>query len=198
MDAMRKFILAAALCTLLPVGVALAQTAAAPKPAAQSDKETGVDRTKPQAKAVVPTTPAPSYLPIKDFMRHVVNPAAEGYWAASGAVDDNNKAPTDDAHWQTEYDHAAAIQEAGNMLLAQGRLINDPVWITNANKLIKGGQDGVKASVAHDSDAGFDAGSTMYDACYDCHAKYVVRAKDSLYDHKLDGDKPDGDTHSLR
>lgn len=195
---MKKLILACAACTILPVGVALAQTAASPAAPPAKTPVTGIDAKTAAPKPVVAATPSPSYLPIKDFMRHVVNPAAEAYWASSGAVDDKNKAPTDDASWQAEYDHAAAIQEAGNLLLAEGRRINDPVWITNANKLIKGGQDGIKASIAHDADAGFDAGSTMYDACYDCHAKYVVRPANSLYNHQTEIPKPEGDTHSLR
>jgi hypothetical protein len=174
MDEMRKLILVAVAAAILPVGVALAQTAAAPG----QGKTSGVDAKTATAIPVVPSTPAPSLLPIKDFMRHVVNPAAEGYWAL--------------------YDHAAAIQEAGNQLLAEGRRLGDPVWIVNANKLVKGGQDAIKAAIAKDPDAGFDAGSTMYDACYDCHEKYVVRPANSLYKHELEIPKPDGETKSLR
>lgn len=191
---MKKLILAAMACTILPVGVALTETAAAQ----QAPKTSGVDAKTATPIPVVPNTPSPSFLPIKDFMRHVVNPAAEAYWALSGVVDENNRAPTDEAHWTAEYDHAAAIQEAGNQLLAEGRRIGDPVWIVNANKLVKGGQDGIKAALAKDADAGFDAGSTMYDACYDCHAKYVVRPANSLYKHELEIPKPDGETKSLR
>jgi hypothetical protein len=194
MDEMRKLILVAVAAAILPVGVALAQTAAAPG----QGKTSGVDAKTATAIPVVPSTPAPSLLPIKDFMRHVVNPAAEGYWALSGAVDDQNRAPTDEAHWTAQYDHAAAIQEAGNQLLAEGRRLGDPVWIVNANKLVKGGQDAIKAAIAKDPDAGFDAGSTMYDACYDCHEKYVVRPANSLYKHELEIPKPDGETKSLR
>jgi hypothetical protein len=81
MDDINKLILAVALCAALPVGVALAQPPAAPKaPAA-------------------PVAPSSSMLPIKDFMRHVVNPAAEAYWAASGIVGDVDRAPKDDAGW---------------------------------------------------------------------------------------------------
>ena len=186
---------------LAGAGVALAQAPAAPaKPAAPA---------APPAKAqvgpapiVTPATPAPSYLAIKDFMRHVVNPAAEAYWAASGIDEDEtgkkDKAPKDDSHWSDQYDHAAALQEAGNLLLAEGRRIDDPVWIKNANKLILGGQQGIKASIAKDAEAGFDAGSTLYEACYDCHGKYVVRPQNSLYGRELQVPKPDGETRSLR
>ena len=191
---MKRLILVAVAGAILPFGIALAQPAAGPP----APKTSGVDAKTATAIPVVPSTPAPSLLPLKDFMRHVVNPAAEGYWALSGAVDDQNRAPTDDAHWQQAYDRAAAVQEAGNQLLAEGRRIGDPVWIVNANKLVKGGQDAIKAAIARDVDAGFDAGSTMYDACYDCHEKYVVRPADSLYKHELEIPKPDGETKSLR
>jgi hypothetical protein len=185
---MNKLILAVVLCAALPVGVALAQT---PAP--------GAAPAAPAAKAPpAPVVPAPSMLVIKDFMRHVVNPAAEGYWANSGIVDDADRAPKDEATWTAEYDHAAAIQEAGNQLLAEGRRINDPVWIANANELVQGGKDGIKASIAKNAEAGFDAGSKMYDACYACHAKYVVRPANSLYQHQTEIPKPDGSTKSLR
>ena len=191
---MKTLILIASAVVILPVGVALAQGPQAPA----KGKSSGVDAKTATAIPSVPSTPAPALLPIKDYMRHVVNPAAEGYWALSGAVDDQNRAPTDDAHWQQAYDRAAAVQEAGNQLLAEGRRIGDPVWIVNANKLVKGGQDAIKAAIARDVDAGFDAGSTMYDACYDCHEKYVVRPANSLYKHELEIPKPDGETKSLR
>jgi hypothetical protein len=72
------------------------------------------------------------------------------------------------------------------------------VWISNANELVQGGADGIKAAITKNSDANFDAGSKMYDACYACHAKYVVRPANSLYTHTPDLAKPDGDTKSLR
>jgi hypothetical protein len=186
---MKRLMIAAAVVLALPVGAALAQAPAAQAPAAP----------KP---APAPVAPAPALLPIKVFMRNVINPAAEGYWALSGIEEDSdgakNRAPRDDAHWAKELENAAAIQEAGNMLLADGRRIEDPVWIKNANKLIVGGQQGIKAVMAKDENATFDAGSTMYEACYDCHAKYVIRPKNSLYGRDQEIPKPDGDTHSLR
>ncbi len=151
---MNKLILAVALCAALPVGVALAQAPAAKTPAASA-------------------VPAPSMLSLKDFMHHVINPAAEGYWAHSGEADAADRTPTDDATWQEEYDHAAAIQEAGNQLLADGRRLNDPVWIDSANKLVEGGRMGVAASIAKDPKAGFEAGSRMSEGCFACHGKYI-------------------------
>jgi hypothetical protein len=155
---MNKLILAVVLCAALPVRVALAQ-APAPAPAPKV--------------AAAPVVPAPSQLSLKDFMHHVINPAAEGYWAHSGEADAADRTPTDDATWQEEYDHAAAIQEAGNQLLADGHRLDDPVWIRNANKLVQGGKDGIKASIAKDATAGFEAGSEMSEGCFGCHGKYI-------------------------
>lgn len=191
---MKRMMVSAALVLALPVGAALAQApAAAPAPKAAA----------PAQKAPpAPVAPAPSLLGIKQFMRNVVNPAAEAYWAQSGIEEDvegaKDRAPKDDAHWASQMDHAAAIQEAGNGLLAEGRRIDDPVWIRNANLMIKSGQDAIKAIQAKNAEAAFDAGSGMYQACYECHGKYIVRPKNSLYGREMQIPKPEGDTRSLR
>jgi hypothetical protein len=44
------------------------------------------------------------------------------------------------------------------------------------------------AASAHDHDKTNDAGSAMYDACFNCHGRYIPRPKDSLYKHDIDKD----------
>ena len=47
------------------------------------------------------------------------------------------------------------------------------------------------ASQAKNHDKTNDAGSAMYDACFQCHGRYIVRPKDSLYKHDIDQDFKD-------
>src|SRR5258707_14873107 len=79
------------------------------------------------AQAPQPPKPAPqrTLLSVKEVMRHIVNPAAETYWAHSGVVDDekgaNDRAPTSQAEWNISIDSAAQLAEAGNLLMMEGR-----------------------------------------------------------------------------
>lgn len=175
--------------TLACCAPALAQVAAppakAPAPAA-----------KPAKPAAPAALPKPTMLSVKDVMRHIVNPAAETYWAHSGEVDDakgaNDRVPTAQAEWNINIDTAAAIAESGNLLLMDGRA-RDPngPWAKYALALNAAGVAGMAAATAHDHDKTNDAGSAMYDACFQCHGRYIPRPKDSLYKHDIDQDLKD-------
>ncbi|HZZ66906.1 MAG TPA: hypothetical protein VFE18_01920 [Phenylobacterium sp.] len=132
-------------------------------------------------------------LGVKDIMRHIVNPAAEAYWARSGEIDDEkgatDRTPTDDANWKISLDSAAQLVEAGNLLQMEGRA-RDPngPWMKYAIQLTNAGLAGMAATQAKDHDKTFNAGSAIYDACFACHGRYIVRPKDSLYKHDIDQD----------
>jgi hypothetical protein len=152
---------------------------------------------KPATVAAAKPAPAapkpPVLLSVKDVMRHIVNPAAETYWAHSGEVDDekgaNDRVPTAQAEWNINIDTAATIAEAGNLLMMDGRA-RDPngPWMKYAQALNAAGIAGMAAATAHDHDKTNDAGSAMYDACFQCHGRYIPRPKDSLYKHDIDKD----------
>ncbi len=135
-------------------------------------------------------------LSVKDVMRHIVNPAAEAYWAHSGEVDDdkgaNDRVPTKDADWVVNIDTAAQIAEAGNLLLMDGRA-RDPSgpWAKYALALNAAGVAGLAAATAHDHDKTNEAGNAMYDACFKCHNSYNQRPKDSHHKHNIDQDRKD-------
>lgn len=147
---------------------------------------------KPKPAPVSPP-PARTLLSVKDVMRHIVNPAAETYWAHSGEVDDekgaNDRIPTSQAEWDISINTAAQIAEAGNLLMMEGRA-RDPngPWMKYAQALNSAGIAGMAAATAHDHDKTNDAGSAMYDACFNCHGRYIPRPKDSLYKHNIDED----------
>jgi hypothetical protein len=153
---------------------------------------------KPAAAAPAAPKPVPkaTLLSVKDVMRHIVNPAAETYWAHSGEVDDakgaNDRVPTAQADWNVNIDTAATIAEAGNLLMMDGRA-RDPngPWMKYAQALNAAGIAGMAAATAHDHDKTNDAGSAMYDACFQCHGRYIPRPKDSLYKHDIDKDLKD-------
>jgi hypothetical protein len=140
--------------------------------------------------------PKPTLLSVKDVMRRIVNPAAETYWAHSGVVDDekgsNDRAPTTQAEWDISINSAAQLAEAGNLLMMDGRA-RDPngPWMKYAQALNSAGIAGMTAATAKDHDKTFDAGSAIYNACFECHGRYIPRPKDSLYKHDIDKDLKD-------
>lgn len=135
--------------------------------------------------------PAAKLLSVKDVMRHIVNPAAELYWKAAGEETSEEgtkkRVPTaaDDARWNATLDAAMSLQESGNLLMMEGRKIDDDVWVKRARQLVNAGVLAVEAAKARDEKKTFDAGSALYDACFACHAKYIIRPKDSLYSQHL-------------
>ena len=181
------------LLTSLMLAAALPALAQSPaKPAAKPAPA------KPGAPAAAAAVPAPVLLSVKDVMRHIVNPAAETFWAHSGEVDDekgvNDRVPTaaDEANWKITTDSAAQLVEAGNRLLLDSRA-HDPngTWSKWAVALTNAGLAGMSASQAKNHDKTNDAGSAMYDACFQCHGRYIQRPKDSLYKHDIDQDFKD-------
>lgn len=149
----------------------------------------------PPIASPIPPIAAPGrvLLGVKDVMRHIVNPAAEAFWARSGEIDDekgaNDRTPKDDENWKISLDSAAQLVEAGNLLQMEGRA-RDPngPWMKYAIQLTNAGLAGMTAAQARNHDKTFDAGSAMYDACYGCHGRYIPRPKDSLYKHDIDKD----------
>ncbi len=210
----RGLILAASLtATVAAGGLALAQSPAqtsaaksrAAEPISHGPAEAPAPAPAKPAKPAAPTAPQAAAAPaeltrlsVKDIMRHIVNPAAESFWAHSGEVDDekgaNDRIPTNDATWAINIDNAAQIIEAANLLMTEGRA-RDPngPWMKYAIALNKAGVAGMAAATAHDHDKTNDAGSAMYDACFQCHGRYIPRPKDSLYKHSIDQDLADAE-----
>ena len=139
------------------------------------------------AAAPGPTPAPPKLLPVRDVMRHIVNPAAELYWKAAGEVDDaageHHRVPTpaDAARWAATLDAAMTLQESGNLLMMQGRARDDGEWMKRSQQLVDAGAAAVQAALAKDEKTTFDAGSALYDSCFACHAKYIPRPANSLY-----------------
>lgn len=140
----------------------------------------------PAAAQTPPAPPAPTVLSVKEVMRHIVNPAAERFWKTSGTVSsedgDQSRAPTSDASWREMEDAAAIVAEAGNLLAMEARgHAADPRWMRYARQLTDGGIASMAAARAKDPDRATEAGGEMYNACFNCHARYIPRPKNSLW-----------------
>lgn len=141
--------------------------------------------------------PRPSLLMTLEYMRQVINPAANAYWAQAGSLDDEegtsiSGAPEEEYQWEDQLHRAAVLIEAGNGLLTKGRIRNgrctdtpnascDAVWNYYSQELIEGGAMAMTAARNKNAKAGFDAGSYIYDSCFGCHARFIPRPANSRY-----------------
>jgi cytochrome c556 len=124
-------------------------------------------------------TPVETVRPIASMtqiMRGVVDPAATVVFDAVGttvtASGIDEKAPQTQDEWNRVADSAAALAEAGNMLLVEGRAVDRDAWSTWSRTLIEGGSAALAAAEARDAAGVFASGETIYAACDNCHSTY--------------------------
>ncbi len=124
---------------------------------------------------------AASYHPIvsvKELMNEVLEPAADAYWNAVGSTTDGKGttefAPKTDSAWILLRNHGTMIAEAGNLLMMERPAKNAADWMGFSRTLITAGTRARDAAIAHDKTRVFDVGAEVYDACVNCHTKYMV------------------------
>lgn len=118
----------------------------------------------------------------KEVMRYVIDPAAVELWTMAGEVDElkgtRYLAPTTDEGWQRAEAMSATVAESTNALLLPGRIrrINksDDAWTGFVENLAKNALASKAAAHDHDSKRMFDTGASLYQACVDCHTKYLL------------------------
>ena len=114
----------------------------------------------------------------KQLMIDVIEPAADRYWDAVGSVSDKNgiseHAPKTDAEWDAVRESATIVAESGNLLMMEPRALDRGEWMTFAHELVAAGVRARAAAQAHDAKRVFDTGAEVYQACSNCHAKYLV------------------------
>ena len=116
---------------------------------------------------------------MKQLMDEVFEPAADHYWNAVGSTSDKNgtvdHAPKTDEEWAAVRNQATVLAEAANLLMMDGRALNRVEWITLSKGMITAATHARDAAIAHDRTRVFDRGAELYDACVNCHAKYMVQ-----------------------
>ena len=127
-------------------------------------------------------------LDMKELMGHVVDPGSWAFWHASGqnitATGVEELTPKTEEGWEAAESGAAAVAEAGNILLIPGYQRDTTDWPRFAHQLIKAGLDGKAAAEAHDGPRMFTTGAAIYQVCTGCHAKYVIPAARQAEDER--------------
>ena len=119
-------------------------------------------------------------LAMTEFMGHVVDPAAFGFWKGSGTEETaggtRELAPTTDEGWEALETAAAVLIEAGNLLQLPGRP-RDPQdhWNKYAQDLTARAIEGKAAAFKHDKQGVYETGAKIYEVCTACHEEYVIQ-----------------------
>lgn len=132
-----------------------------------------------------PAAPAPpaaatfnNVTDLKQLMNWVIEPAAGEVWASVGTIvrmdGEEEIAPRTDDEWNAVRNGAATVAESANLLMLPGRARNQDDWMTKARNLSEAATAALRATEVKDTEALFAAGGTIYDACSDCHAKYLI------------------------
>lgn len=109
-------------------------------------------------------------LSMHDFMKKIIDPAANAVFAAGNAEDASKVSA---AQWKAALEGAGVLQESGRLLLVAPHANPDPEWARTANLMVEAGAEAGAAATARNHDAAFEAGGKLYDACNGCHSRFV-------------------------
>jgi cytochrome c556 len=137
---------------------------------------TGCGQAQPEAAAPEFDT---SYAML-ELMAHVLQPAAERFWAGAGTVSDetgtHNLRPTTPEAWKSVEDGAITTAEAGNLLLLPGR-VREPAadWRAHVQRMVAAAKAAqVAAERQADEETLLDLGGKLYETCESCHEQFAV------------------------
>ncbi len=115
---------------------------------------------------------------VQQLMLTVLEPAAEAYWDAVGWIIDETGeheiAPANPEEWEAVRNAAFVIAESGNLLMMDGRALDQTSWIAMSKAMVQVGRTAIGAAEARDKNAVFDAGAEVYYVCTACHAAYAL------------------------
>jgi hypothetical protein len=113
---------------------------------------------------------------VRQIMNGIVNPGATAVFDSvttditdQGVVE---TVPETDAEWEALGDSAAAIAEAGNLIMMEGRLVDRGDWVTMSTAMIDAAKQTLDAVKAKNTDGVLDAGSALNLSCDNCHQRY--------------------------
>ena len=106
------------------------------------------------------------YTPVADLptlMSTIVDPAADFYWDAVGWIVDENGTefirPQSPEEWNAVRNAAFQVTESGNLMMMQGRAIDEETYATYARALVEVGQSAIQAAEARDEMGDFALGA---------------------------------------
>lgn len=130
-------------------------------------------RSAPPVEAVVTTTPVAN---VKQIMAAITGPSARVIYDSVSttvtATGITEVFPRSDEEWAAVGNSAAALAESGNLMMTEGRAIDQGDWIKFSQELVATAQMALKAANEKSVDGILEAGGPINTTCDNCHAKY--------------------------
>ncbi len=127
--------------------------------------------------AARPAAATPPIATVRQLMLGVVEPAAvvvfESVSTTVTKEGTEEKAPSTAAEWEAVGAAAAALAEAGRLLMADGRAVDRQDWTRMAQGMVDGARQTLAAVAARSAPGVFDAGGALYTSCDGCHQQYM-------------------------
>jgi hypothetical protein len=124
--------------------------------------------------------PAPALTPVasvKQIMNGIVAPAAtvvfESVATTISAAGIKETAPRTEEEWAVVGNSAAALAEAANLLVIEGRVVDREDWVMMSRALADAGTATLKAVEAKSTEGILAAGEAVNTSCDNCHQKYM-------------------------
>jgi hypothetical protein len=113
---------------------------------------------------------------VKQIMNGIVVPASTVVFGSVASITTvagtEERQPRTEAEWEQVGANAAALIEAGNLLLMGSRVRDRDEWITMTRALMDASAVALAATEARDVEKLLDSGGAIDEACDSCHAKY--------------------------
>jgi hypothetical protein len=132
-----------------------------------------------EARRVPAAAPGPAITPVattKQIMNGIVSPASNAIFnAVSTTVTDKGIEevfPRNDEEWAALGASAAALAEAGNLMLVEGRAVDKGDWLKMSQAMIDAAKQTLKAVDAKSTEAVLASGEGVNTSCDMCHERY--------------------------
>ena len=135
-------------------------------------------RNPEQGTGVTDRPPFKPVATVDEVMDAIVIPSSQAIFDA--VVYSNGEltaAPETDEDWATLRIHALGVAEAANLLMLPPRARDNGDWMKMATALNESAVTVAEAAQSKDLDALLKTGGEMYNACTQCHEKYVMAAE---------------------
>jgi hypothetical protein len=120
---------------------------------------------------------APPYRPlatIEQIMEASVEPASNAVFDAAAWVNGVQVGgPKTDDDWKLVQANALMLAETGNLLLMGPRMKDQTGWVIRTQAMMDAANEAAKAADQRNTEAIFNAGTKIYQACTGCHLQYI-------------------------
>jgi len=126
--------------------------------------------------AARPLPPIKAIATREEIMHHLVIPNAKTVWDSSGTIYTEKgvveRAPKTDDDWFSVESAATTLMEAGNLLMMDGRAMDQGKWMEMSKALRDSGDLVRQAAKKKDVAALFEQGGVLFESCQGCHFTY--------------------------